>query len=209
MLKSSLIPAAPRNAGDDSAIEALQRIATQLRRGGANLPLNLSADPGTTESTLVRGLSLALCLVEVEIETIRLEGLRAATPAAPTPAARLGAFDFIEDLGPGELYVGLMTGADGEPMHHIILLPGEIENATWEEAMAWSEKAGGVLPQRAEQAILFGNAKIEFKPEWYWSSEQHAAGDVYAWGQSFYGGSQGTSLKSAGLRARAVRRLPI
>jgi hypothetical protein len=48
-----------------------------------------------------------------------------------------------------------------------------------------------------------------FEDEWYWSSTHHAAGDDYAWIQGFDFGFQVSNLKSASLRARAVRRLPI
>jgi hypothetical protein len=114
-----------------------------------------------------------------------------------------------ENLKAGELYAGLILGQDGQPDHHLVLLPGEAEEVTWEAAKAFAVKAGGELPTRREQALLYANLQREFKPRWYWSSEQHAAHDDYAWGQIFYHGYQNLSNKSASLRARAVRRLII
>lgn len=114
-----------------------------------------------------------------------------------------------ENLKPGEAYAGLILGQNGEPDYHLILLPGEAERVTWQEAKEWAKKAGGDLPTRREQRVLFANAKEHFKPEWYWSSEQHASYSDYAWGQDFNNGSQNNLLKSFKGRARAVRRMPI
>ena len=48
-----------------------------------------------------------------------------------------------------------------------------------------------------------------FDTTWYWSSTQHASDSIYAWGQNFLDGYQGSYLKDDECRARAVRRLPI
>jgi len=48
-----------------------------------------------------------------------------------------------------------------------------------------------------------------FEAEWYWSSTQHASASVNSWYQDFINGYQDDHGKSAELRARAVRRLPI
>jgi len=45
--------------------------------------------------------------------------------------------------------------------------------------------------------------------DWYWTSTQSAGAEQYAWFQYFILGHQDGSLKSALLRARAVRRFPI
>ena len=108
------------------------------------------------------------------------------------------------ELQPGEVYVGLILGSDEEPSYHLILLPGQATDVTWEDAKAWAAKAGGELPTRREQRMLIANAKQHFEEEWYWSSEQYSA--RRAWIQFFYDGSQSSSVKSAELRARAVRR---
>jgi hypothetical protein len=62
--------------------------------------------------------------------------------------------------------------------------------------------------QTMTEAFQQGGAQA-FDPEWYWSSTQHAAYSDYAWFQLFDNGHQYYDFKSAELRARAVRRLPI
>ena len=113
------------------------------------------------------------------------------------------------NLAPGEIYAGLALGEDGETFHHLILLPDELERATWTEAKAWANVQGGELPTRREQSVLFGNCKGEFKSAWYWSGEQHASSIVCAWMQGFDNGGQYYTHKSTGYRVRAVRRLAI
>ena len=113
------------------------------------------------------------------------------------------------ELQPGELYTGLILGGEGVPSHYLILLPGDADNVTWDQAKAFAAKAGGELPTRREQSLLFANLKDQFEQRWYWSCEQHAAHDDDAWLQLFDNGYQYYDNKSAGLRARAVRRLPI
>jgi hypothetical protein len=112
-----------------------------------------------------------------------------------------------ENLKAGEQYAGLILGKNGEPDHHLILLPGEAEAVTWDQAKEFAKKAGGELPTRREQALLFANLKEEFKQAWYWSGEQHASDSDCAWGQYFSNGGQYLTSPSTELRARAVRRL--
>jgi hypothetical protein len=114
-----------------------------------------------------------------------------------------------ENLKEGEVYAGLLLGAGGAPDQHIILLPGEAEKVNWQAAVNWAKKAGGDLPTRREQRVLFANVQTEFKQAWYWSGEQHADDSDCAWVQYFGNGNQGNSHKSYEGRARAVRRLII
>lgn len=114
-----------------------------------------------------------------------------------------------EHLRDSELYAGLLLGADGAPDQHIFLLPGEAVDVSWDKARAWATKAGGDLPTRREQSLLFANLKGEFQPKWYWSGEQHAANAGYAGCQRFVNGYQCHFHKSYGGRARAVRRVII
>jgi len=114
-----------------------------------------------------------------------------------------------QDLKTGELYAGIVLGKDGQPDHHLILLPAKTDRLTWGKATEWAAAAGGELPTRREQSILFGNLKEEFESAWYWSGEQVAADDSYAWLQNFNDGGQGSYRKSLEYRARAVRRLVI
>ncbi|MBW7901233.1 MAG: DUF1566 domain-containing protein [Rhodocyclaceae bacterium] len=114
-----------------------------------------------------------------------------------------------ENLSPGEEYAGLILGKNGEQDYHLILLPGEAEKVTWPKASEWAGKAGGELPTRREQSLLFANLKEHFKAAWYWSCEQLASDAGFAWDQYFLNGGQGDHHESVEGRARAVRRLPI
>lgn len=117
---------------------------------------------------------------------------------------------FLKDnLQPGEVYAGLILGQNGEADYHLILLPGEAESVTWAKAKTFVKKAGGALPDRRELRLLWVNAKQEFQPNWYWSSEEHASSADYAWMQDFGNGGQSHGHKDYTYRARAVRRLPI
>ena len=113
------------------------------------------------------------------------------------------------NLKKGETYAGLILGQNGQPDHHLVLIKGEADKLTWKEAIAWAKKAGGALPTRREQRLLWVNAKDQFQPSWYWSSEQHAANSGYAWVQYFTDGSQNSYGTNGRLRARAVRRVAI
>lgn len=115
----------------------------------------------------------------------------------------------------GGTYAGVCSGRAGAPDYYLIVHDEQAANIVWEAAKEWAEglRAGGLadyaLPTRAEQAVLYGNVPELFAKEWYWSGEQSAGDEEFAWGQYFYGGHQGSYLKSAPLRARAVRRAPI
>jgi hypothetical protein len=117
------------------------------------------------------------------------------------------------DLAPGEHYAGIIVGKDGDPSYHLVLLPGQADDITWEKAMAWASEQGVEniisLPTRREQALLFANLKEQFEERAYWSCEAHETESSWAWFQSFgYGGQRFTS-RFIELRARAVRRLII
>lgn len=112
-------------------------------------------------------------------------------------------------LNQGEFYAGILLGKDGQPDQHIILIEGDEDGVTWKEAQEFAAKVGGELPTRREQALLYANLKEQFKPAWYWSGEQHAGYEDYAWAQHFDLGYQNDSLKDDRLRARVVRRLII
>ena len=114
-----------------------------------------------------------------------------------------------ENLKKGEIYAGIILGKDGAPDQHLILLPGQANDVSFADAGKWAKKAGGELPTRREQALLFANCKELFDQRAYWSSEQYSADPAYAWYQDFYDGHQFTDHKTSELRARAVRRLPI
>jgi hypothetical protein len=109
------------------------------------------------------------------------------------------------ELQAGEIYAGLvLDAATGGPSHHLILLPGEAGDVTWQQAKDWASSMGGELPTRQEQALLYANVKREFQPRWYWSAEQYSDSD--AWSQYFGHGTQSSDSESYEGRARAVRR---
>ncbi|WP_227874079.1 DUF1566 domain-containing protein [Cupriavidus metallidurans] len=128
--------------------------------------------------------------------------INGAADALPQPVA-------LGQLRSGELYAGLVLGKDGEPGYHLILLPGEVEDKTWDQAKEWATSVGGELPSRREQSLLYANLGEEFKSAWYWSGTQSESDSDYAWGQNFGSGLQSGSHKSYEFRARAVRRLPL
>ncbi|MGV7210461.1 DUF1566 domain-containing protein [Oxalobacteraceae bacterium A2-2] len=112
-----------------------------------------------------------------------------------------------ESLRPGELYAGLLLGMGTQPNQHIFLLPGSAgKKLTWHEAKEWAAKAGGELPTRREQSLLFANLQEAFQPAWYWSGEQHETFPEHAWGHNFLNGLQGGDHVYSIARARAVRR---
>ncbi|MDN7428988.1 DUF1566 domain-containing protein [Burkholderia sp. AU45388] len=109
-------------------------------------------------------------------------------------------------LAAGERCAGPILDEDGALSHYLILLPGEAESMTWDQAREWAEQQGGELPSRREQSLLFTNLQGEFESAWYWSGEQHEEESGWAWCQDFYGGDQNGGHQDFKLRARAVRR---
>ncbi|MDX9843629.1 MAG: DUF1566 domain-containing protein [Aquabacterium sp.] len=135
--------------------------------------------------------------------TKMIEALQSAT------SFTYGIPEAMIDLKAGERYAGIVLSEDGEPAHHLVLLPGEAEDVTWEQAKEWAAKQGGDLPTRQEQALLFANLKSQFKPNWHWSNQAHETNSSWAWYQTFSNGNQTLSSQDYELRARAVRRLVI
>jgi hypothetical protein len=112
-------------------------------------------------------------------------------------------------LQDGESYAGLILGKNGEPDHHLVLLPGDAADVTWSAARAWAASLGGELPTRRELALLFANCKEQFQREWYWSSEPSEARSQLVWGQNWSSGIQTMYGRQFHGRARAVRRIPL
>lgn len=115
----------------------------------------------------------------------------------------------LPTLGKGEKYAGFLLDEKGAPTHHVVLLPGHLESAKWDDAMKWAKKQGGELPSRREQSLLFANNKADFQERYYWSAERPAGLSGYAWGQYFGNGDQYGWHKGSADHARAVRRIPI
>jgi hypothetical protein len=112
-------------------------------------------------------------------------------------------------LKKGELYAGIILGKDGEPDYHLILLAPEEVWVSWETAKHFASTAGGELPTRREQSLLFANLKEELKGNYYWSGEQYASKSGYAWCHGFGNGIQFGTPKHTLIRSRAVRRVVI
>lgn len=150
-----------------------------------------------------------ITIEDVKAEQARLAALIEQLQAnAAQPAIRVYTVrEATIELKPGEHYAGLVLDADGAASHHLVLLPGEGEDLAWQDAKDWATAAGGELPTRQEQALLYANLKGQFKPTWYWSAEAYSDDGSYAWTQGFSNGYQSYYLrKSYEGQARAVRR---
>ncbi len=154
-------------------------------------------------------------MTTITLESIKAEQTKLAELIAnfEKQAITRAEFHFPEtiiELAPGEHYAGLIISRDGEPSHHLILLPGDAKGLNWTDAKAWATGQGGELPTRREQSLLFANLKDEFERAWYWSCEAYEQDTASAWCQNFSTGSQVSLHKSLNhCRARAVRRLII
>ncbi len=119
----------------------------------------------------------------------------------------------------GGVYAGI--GRDADSLQRIVIVgPEAPKELSWKDAQTWvkelnaaAESNGGfgdwALPTRRDQALCWANVPELFKKEWYWSGEQYAGHDAYAWCQSFGNGGQDGGRKDNEFRARAVRRLAI
>ncbi len=114
----------------------------------------------------------------------------------------------IPPLSEGEVYIGAIGDKNGD-FYHVILLPGDNDEARFEDALAWAKSIGGDLPSRVEQAMLWAGFRDQFQKDWYWSNETHHRESGWAWCQYFSYGTQSSTRKDNELRARAVRRLSI
>lgn len=117
----------------------------------------------------------------------------------------------------GGIFVGTVLGIEGERNYHLIIGPECEDRMSQPDGMKY---AAGIevgvhkdftLPNRREQRFLQCNGHGLFKPEFYWSCEQHAADADFAFGQTFDDGYQDLYHKSLKSHVRAVRRdhLPI
>ncbi len=147
----------------------------------------------------------------VTLDEIKATQNRLAEMIAAFEAQAATTYHFPEatiDMRPGEHYAGIIIGKDGEPSHHLILLPGDAESVNWKDANAWAAGQGGELPTRREQSLLYANLKEQFEEAAYWSAQEYESNSGFAWYQFFYGGRQGYGHKDDERRARAVRRIP-
>lgn len=153
-------------------------------------------------------------MTAVTIELIQAKQTELATLIAQLQATPVQASTtiYIEeetfDLAPGEHYAGAVLDANGQHMHHLVLMAAKPEgDLTWKAALEWAEEVGGALPTRQEQALLFANCKSHLTPRWHWSCEEHETEASYAWGCYFNLGYQDSLRKSYEGSAVAVRRV--
>jgi len=137
----------------------------------------------------------------VKLATLKKESAKTRLVLPAIPATELL-------LNPGERYVGGIVNPNGS-VRHIILLPGDSDQASWKEQMEWAASRGGELFDRVVGALLAQTMPDEFKAEAYWTCEQHAAYSYSAWFQDFGYGSQYYYGKLSKLRARAIRSVTI
>ncbi len=109
-----------------------------------------------------------------------------------------------------ERYVGAIVRPDLTG-YHLIRMPLDVAiKVKWQTAMDHAVKKAGELPDRPEAALLFATREAgEFSEEWYWTREQHAGDDGYAWCQAFGYGTQDYYRKGLQFRVVLVRRVPI
>lgn len=116
---------------------------------------------------------------------------------------------FLQDnLKPGEVYAGLVLGTDGKPDEHLFLLPGRAESMDWAKSSKWAADAGGRLPTRQEQSILFTNCKAHLPRRWHWSCETYEGNASCAW-DCHFGHGFSFSRKSYDGSAVAVRTIQL
>lgn len=110
------------------------------------------------------------------------------------------------ELKEGEIYIGAFIHADGTG-HHTILLPGDYDDAPWQEHMNRAAAESADLPTRAELVVMYEQFPDQFQKTWYWSNTTHKHETEWAWCQHFLYGYQSNGSKDYELRARAVRRV--
>ncbi len=153
----------------------------------------------------------AVTIELIQAKQTELAALIAQLQAKPVQASTT---IYIEeetfDLAPGEHYAGAVLDANGEHMHHLVLMAARPDaEVTWKDALEWAEQAGGALPTRQEQALLFANCKPHLQPRWHWSCEEREENASYAWYCYFSNGRQYDCLKSYEGSAVAVRYIKI
>ena len=121
---------------------------------------------------------------------------------SPTPVAGPAI-----ELQPGEHYAGVVLDAEGKVTHHLVLMAQKpTDKLNWQDAMDWATSAGGHLPTRQEQTLLYANCKPHLEPVWHWSCESHEEDASCAGLCHFFNGYQPYNHKSDVCAAVAVRR---
>lgn len=83
--------------------------------------------------------------------------------------------------------------------------PEANKKMNWHEAKAWAKDVGGVLMPREVAILAYKKEELRkhFRTDdWYWVGEEYDSS--YAWLQSFSGGYQNFSTKTAAYFVRAI-----
>ena len=150
----------------------------------------------------------AITLEQIQAKQTELTSMIAQLLATPKQApTTIEIEEDSIDLASGEHYAGVVLNANGQHMHHLVLMAAQpSKDLAWSAALEWAGRAGGALPTRQEQALLFANCKPHLQPRWYWSCEEHESETSYAWHCNFNDGYQTSYHKSYEGSAVAVRR---
>jgi len=116
--------------------------------------------------------------------------------------------------GHGGIFAGIVSGENGAPDYFLIhatpdheLLDIDWHNSVEAAQAPINDLIDWSLPNRREARLLEINCRDSFDLDsLYWTSEQNAHDDSYAWMQNFGYGSQNDGHESSKYRARAVRR---
>lgn len=116
--------------------------------------------------------------------------------------------------GQGGVFAGIMPGRDGGPDYALIRGPA-VDDNQWQDAV---DRAAAIevdghkdfrLPYLNELSLLRATQPQHFERTWYWSCEQHPAGEGYAFAQGFSIGNQVGIYKSFTCLGCAVRMIPL
>lgn len=112
-----------------------------------------------------------------------------------------------EIAGAGELYIGIVSGENGNDDYHLVRLPVRRGRANWHQAHELARKIGGELPTRDELAIMAAECGGKFPRDWFWSSELDSEFTRSGCCQSFAGLGEGFGSVLNKQRWCAVRRV--
>ena len=117
----------------------------------------------------------------------------------------------------GGIFAGIVAGKNNAPDYLLFHATSDHElfDIDWHNSVEAAQApindlTDWSLPDTREARLLAINCRDSFDlNDLYWTSEQHAHYDSFAWLQNFNLGGQGNSHKSYKYRARAVRRVLI
>lgn len=81
----------------------------------------------------------------------------------------------LPPLSNGEIYIGAI-GDQAGCVHHVILLPGDNDDASWEAQSDWAKSIGGSLPTRTELSLIWERCRDQMQQDWYWSCDAYEGG---------------------------------